>query len=342
MADLDEELEAQAELHRQQEEERQKRQQAAGIARQYAARQIKARGAQLAGRAGRAGARLAATGARAAAVAIGDALVAAAPVIGIILLILGIVFFVLIVLTALCNSSGWQGSLARGGSTFVSPIIGQDYCKVLQGGLGGVVNFIDQGRVPSIPNRFADVSQWDALIREAAAANNLPYCYVRSFVEKESGGNAKAIGHDHTAPPPPISRWQSVSDGRKASEPNNTHDPFNLGSPPKHTLDWEFSHGIGLMQITIFPRTHQLGRAGWVDDNTPAREMPPGSGKKLKVLDLLDPKVSIDAATKYLAQLVKEYNGDYQAAAAAYNGSGAVARVYGDQIIDRTNLCLRA
>lgn len=255
------------------------------------------------------------------------------PVIGVILGIFLIIGLIILTLTAICGTV--TGGLAVGGASSV--LTGSNFCEAFEG-FQGVAQYVS-GRADIVrqPPRIVDVSRWYGIIRQAAAANNLPFCFLQAVVQKESSGDPAAIGHDHTAPPPPIRRWQSASDGSKAAEPpGSAHDPFALSLAPRHNLDWNFSHGIGLMQITIFPYD-----ADWIDVNTPAREMPPGSGLKYTVRELiLDPAVSINAAAQYLAQLVRTFGGDYEQAAAAYNGSGPVAVRYGQDVVDRTNVCI--
>ena len=85
----------------------------------------------------------------------------------------------------------------------------------------------------------------------------------------------KAIGHDGHA--------------------NNPKDPFNENAPPFYNLDWKNSHGIGLLQITIY----QKGRTDWArwrDSNTPSRNI---NGRFYTLPELLEPTANADAGASH-------------------------------------------
>ena len=246
-----------------------------------------------------------------------------------IMIFLFIMFIIVATFAALCNPETLTGRLVKAGLSFTG-VIPQGFCEAF-GSLSSVVSYVDRGTVIQPPAGGGNIRTWEPYIRQAAAANGLPFCFLQSILQQESAGNPQAIGHDHTAPPPPFKRWAKASDGKKASG-SNAHDPFDPGSPPRYNLDWIFSHGIGLKKITIFPQN-----SDWVNSLIPARRIQ-ATGKKYTVLDLLDPASNINAAAELAAILLKENNGDFQAAAGAYNGSGRDGN-YALQTIDLTNKC---
>jgi len=172
-------------------------------------------------------------------------------------------------------------------------------------------------------------------VKDIASKIGIDQCILWSFVNKESGGNLHAIGHDEnyasTAKPvlarrdfllsgkrysgrtftPPAS---SVSDwnakGGYAKLNNYTgggskilnDDAFQVGRPPDYGIDWRFSHGISFMQITIFP-VHDPNRGGLGSKingpNGPewARSI---YGRWYTVSDLLNPDTSIEAALRFI------------------------------------------
>ncbi len=177
-----------------------------------------------------------------------------------------------------------------------------------------------------------NLGQWKEPINKAAAQYGLDPCVLNTIVQMESsGGSASSIGHDHTSPPPPITKWnRSMGASRKARE-GNTHDPFQANNAPLYGIDWQFSHGIGLTQATIFP----FKPGTWIDANTPSRKE---NGKWYKVSDLLDPNVSIDFTAGY----VKARGGDAgnpRDAFKKYNGNGPDAETYADIAMKKYEQC---
>ncbi|HYF05706.1 MAG TPA: transglycosylase SLT domain-containing protein, partial [Patescibacteria group bacterium] len=157
------------------------------------------------------------------------------------------------------------------------------------------------------------IKQWVPKINQAANSAGLPdACMLAVVVQKESGGDPNAIGHDAHA---------------------RSSDPFNPNSPPMYGLNWNYSHGIGLTQITIFP-PHRYG--GWRDPNTPSRRL---VGKWLTVPDLINPDTSLQISAEYLTSLYKQHGNSIRTAFRAYNGSGPMAEAYADSAMALYNTC---
>ncbi|MFO0702799.1 MAG: transglycosylase SLT domain-containing protein [Candidatus Andersenbacteria bacterium] len=104
------------------------------------------------------------------------------------------------------------------------------------------------GQQPTGPG---STGQWANLINQAAQKYSIEPCALQSIMQAESGGNPNALGHDGH---------------------NGTDDPYDASKPPFWNLNWKYSHGIGLMQPTIFP-SYRYG--GWQDSNTPSCLTPP-------------------------------------------------------------------
>lgn len=177
---------------------------------------------------------------------------------------------------------------------------------------------------------------WNESIDKYAKQYGLDGCIAKVVVKKESGsGNPKAIGHDHTVPP--RVKWSGSGSGKKASD-SNSGDPFKENESPKFGLDWSFSHGIGLTQVTIFPYTSGT----WPDANTPARKeselIPGGSGSTwLYPKDLLNPDFSVGLTVRKMVAELKKHNNDLKAAFKAYNGSGSMAENYANDAMQIYN-----
>ena len=99
-------------------------------------------------------------------------------------------------------------------------------------------------------------------------------CRFVAIVTKESGGNPGAIGHDENYQGPVYvwSRRDFLMSGKKSSGATFTppftnkndyiptvhnklsilnDDKFDVNNPPNYGLDWRFSHGFGLGQMTL-------------------------------------------------------------------------------------------
>ncbi len=138
--------------------------------------------------------------------------------------------------------------------------------------------------------------QWKDLVNKIAQETNLDPCILQALLDKESsGGIPDSIGHDSH---------------------NKSSDPFNPNSPPFYGLNWQYSHGIGMVQITIFKPSLY---GGWKDANTPSRKL---VGAWHTIPQLLDPEYNLRVGAQYMTQLLKSQKGDLEAAFGGYNGAG--------------------
>ncbi len=157
-----------------------------------------------------------------------------------------------------------------------------------------------------------NLGQWKDLIDKYAKQNQIDPCIISAVMRQEDPtGDPNAIGHD----------------GGKRGDDTFTN------TPPKFGLNWDHSHGLGLMQLTVFPYTHRYGR--WPDPNVPARQW---FGKWYTVAEQLNPETSVSVGSRYLKELLKRANGDVQTAFGNYNGSGRNG-AYALKVIGFYNLC---
>ncbi len=166
----------------------------------------------------------------------------------------------------------------------------------------------------TVPGAPINTGQWKDLVNQMAAKYQIDPCAVNTLLLMESsGGDPNAIGHDAHL---------------------GITDPFQREEAPRHNLNWSNSHGIGLVQPTIFPN----GKWGtpWPDPNIPTRTE---WGRNYTVVDLLDPTTNLDFGVRYLSERLKQANGDLRTAFRNYNGSGPYAERYADLAMSRYEKC---
>jgi hypothetical protein len=230
-------------------------------------------------------------------------------------IIVGIILLVLIIFTVtFCYGvSGKEFSLSAFSVNPAGYVAGQaaqyvlpqelvDFCSSVSGtktgdfGGGGATD--NYGNTP--PGGPINTGQWKELVNKYAAKYQLDPCALNTLLIKESsGGDPNAIGHDTH---------------------QRSQDPFVPNTPPKYGLNFDpptWSHGIGLIQPTIFPFAHRYGH--WSNPSIPARVE---WGHDYTIQELLDPEVNMDFGAHLLSDRLKASGGDYQAAFGAYNGSG--------------------
>lgn len=165
--------------------------------------------------------------------------------------------------------------------------------------------------------------------------NKISHCAIQAVVIRESGGNAALVGHDEDAPLTGIgSRSRFIKSGVKYSKAafssksetdatffNDDHIAPNIHTATNPSaddlgLDWRFSHGIGLMQITFFP----------ADSNEPLKYNIPFktavTGTEMKLKDMFNFDQALKAGTELLQFNYKKCNGDIFKTYKAY-GSGS-------------------
>ena len=112
--------------------------------------------------------------------------------------------------------------------------------------------------------------------------DKIPHCLAQVAIQRESAGHPDVVGHDENVASADIgSRVTFINSGKKQSGATFTVDSgsmtktdllnddvgssiFKAKNPSANDLglDWRFSHGIGLKQITFFPTGSTAG-ANW-------------------------------------------------------------------------------
>lgn len=148
-------------------------------------------------------------------------------------------------------------------------------------------------------------------------------CIMKTIVSKESGGNPGAIGHDEnfnrtnhivwsrrkfllsgikysgSTFSPVASDKSSYKTSMNASDIKND-DKFDASKPPDYGLDWRFSHGIGLGQMTINPDESSKGFNSCMttrDDGKEERGIKKG-GSCIGISKLLAPETALEQSAK--------------------------------------------
>ncbi len=139
--------------------------------------------------------------------------------------------------------------------------------------------------------------------------DKVPACVIQAAIQRESGGDPNVVGHDENAPYTSIpSRSVFVNSGKKGSGATFTTDSslitktdflnddngstlYTAKNPNASDLglDWRFSHGVGLGQITFFPTGSKDG-PNW-DKGV---DYPITTSKHATPKDMLDPDKAIE------------------------------------------------
>ena len=164
-------------------------------------------------------------------------------------------------------------------------------------------------------------------IKTVSESYNIPHCLLQVAIQRESGGIPGLIGHDENAPETGVpSRKEFVMSGKKFSGETFTPDNslikkrkflnddngsglYSASNPGAEDLglDWRFSHGIGLFQVTLFPKDKAAGFP------------------TIKPKDLYDETKSINKAAQIMSNSYKFCKNDILGAFTGYGaGSGTV------------------
>lgn len=200
-----------------------------------------------------------------------------------------------------------------------------------------------------------------AIVRQLATSENVPFCVLKTIVAAESGGREDQVGHDeHARKTGVASRDRFVMDYQ--CEQFNSKQPAKDceiegqaqnddkvdQSKPDLGLDWRYSHGFGIAQVTIFPTKiseggkigddkKQRGGKGKVCGGVPCINI---GGKDYLPRDLMKTETSVEA----MARLWKEKcRGEVsQQCFKSYNGAGQAAEDYGARAMPYYENCLVA
>lgn len=179
---------------------------------------------------------------------------------------------------------------------------------------------------------------------EAARATGIPElpCFVRASMEHESGGRANAIGHDEEAASTQFSvgaRQRFLNSGvfysGKTFTAAGCHDKScqnqaprcnddaggsacghgAIGNPPDYGIDWNYSHGFGSGQSTIFPSSQPCpGDAGG------GRGFRMG-GRCYNVAQILNPQTQVQAMVDHYKACWQRGGGDPARGYVCYAGT---------------------
>jgi hypothetical protein len=207
--------------------------------------------------------------------------------------------------------------------------------------------------VPTAP----EVSQMTA---NAAAEAGVNECVAAALLAMESGGNPLAIGHDENVEQHNTRSFQSFKNsvqfylgGNKGAGNFSLNDDTESettnfqGVNATLGLDWRYSHGIGLLQLTFFPPNWST--SGYINNppswsernNVPTRVF---NGVTYTPAQVLDAETNLEAGLNLWASNYNSCNNNPQQAFVMYNGgscsaSGA-AQTYGQQAMNYYNNCI--
>ncbi len=241
-------------------------------------------------------------------------------------LILSVIVLLGIVLYAGCTYP--LGQTFSSATNYKLSVIGglgySDVCKALnQSFIGGTLSSLTSSggyqASNNVPGSLTGTAQWTSQINASAQKYSIDACILRVVVQKESGGNANAIGCDCAA----NKNAAACPDKRKTY---SSDYQFNWG---------ECSYGIGLTQWTIFPKGNS-GYMTWQPADVPSRNV---ENSYHTVQDFLDPNISLDLTAHVFSDNLAKHNGDLPSAFGDYVGASNVQSQLVADRIALYNLC---
>ncbi len=171
-----------------------------------------------------------------------------------------------------------------------------------------------------------------ALIKKKATEGNYDPCFLYTFVVKESSGRVNVIGHDENVSSAPAHGTYVKSGKKFKGGPINGGKDHNDDTPvctkEDLCLDWRFSHGIGLTQVTIFAAD------GVTKNGAPAKKI---GNTVYSAKELFNPDTSLNATMDYLK--ASGCGTDLPTCFRKYNGKGATAEQYAKDSVGIFSKC---
>ncbi|MEI6400252.1 MAG: hypothetical protein WCO58_01905 [bacterium] len=179
------------------------------------------------------------------------------------------------------------------------------------------IKFISKNTYENITGiKLADPSKYDADAKAVTKKLNIPYCSMRVILQRESQGNPGAIGFDSNVPNANIgARQDFIKSGKKYTgttfktsnslivDKNFINDDSNFTNTDTLGLDWRFTHGIGLTQVTCQPKTTDWNQKDQLPNCTFA-------GTSYTPKELLKPEKNLEAGGRLWAYYYKACNKD--------------------------------
>ncbi|MDH5442038.1 MAG: transglycosylase SLT domain-containing protein [Candidatus Nomurabacteria bacterium] len=182
------------------------------------------------------------------------------------------------------------------------------------------------GRLISVNGQTVDQNEYAIQIAQEIGVDE---CVASTLITKESGGNPYAVGIDENV--------NSTQSNKALANAGKTYFNKNIPSPPRNDaisldtsqshlgLDWRFSKGIGLLQVTLFPGRYEAN--DYISNPpsfasrtvTPTRDI---DGVIYSPTSLLRVDVNIKAGLAYWKEMYNTCGGgsNVEKAFRAYNG----------------------